>query len=47
MSALCEAWGLMDNCLGMNGDEVGAVFDSWNGSGELVRKQNPYTLEID
>ena len=36
MSALCEAWGLMDNCLDMDGDEIGAVFDSWNEKGELV-----------
>lgn len=39
MSALCEAWGLMDNCLNMNGDEIGAVFDSWNKKGELVSQQ--------
>jgi 6-phosphogluconate dehydrogenase (decarboxylating) len=36
MSALCEAWGLMDNCLDMTGDEIGAVFDKWNNEGELV-----------
>ena len=37
MSALCEAWGLMDSCLNMDGDEIGDVFDSWNDEGELVR----------
>jgi 6-phosphogluconate dehydrogenase len=36
MSALCEAWGLMDACLSMTGDEIGQVFDSWNKEGELV-----------
>lgn len=36
MSALCEAWSLMDSGLGMSGDEIGEVFDSWNASGELV-----------
>lgn len=36
MSALCEAWELMDHCLQMGGDEIGAVFDSWCESGELV-----------
>ena len=35
MSALAEAWGLMHSCLGMNGDEIGDVFDSWNREGEL------------
>lgn len=39
MSALAEAWGLMDTCLGMTGDEIGAVFDSWNTDGELVSGQ--------
>lgn len=41
MSALCEAWGLMDNCMSMDGDEIGAVFDGWDADGELVREQNP------
>jgi 6-phosphogluconate dehydrogenase len=36
MSALCEAWGVMNSCLNMNGDEIGDVFDSWNREGELV-----------
>ena len=39
MSSLCEAWGVMDNCLNMTGDEIGQVFDSWNKGGELV---SPY-----
>lgn len=38
MSVLCEAWALMDNCLKMDGDEIGQVFDSWNQKGELVRQ---------
>ena len=41
MSALCEAWGLMDNCLKMTGDEVGAVFETWNREGELVSAWRP------
>lgn len=36
MSALAEAWELMDKCLKMDGQEIGAVFDSWNAQGELV-----------
>lgn len=36
MSALCEAWDIMDKCLGMSGDEIGSVFDSWCADGELV-----------
>lgn len=41
MSALCEAWEIMDQGLGMNGEETGEVFDSWNASGELVSYPNP------
>jgi 6-phosphogluconate dehydrogenase len=37
MSALCEAWELMDQCLQMDGQEIGEVFESWNRNGELVR----------
>jgi 6-phosphogluconate dehydrogenase len=36
MSCLCEAWELMDKCLNMDGDEIGAVFDSWCAQGELL-----------
>lgn len=36
MSALCETWGLMDQCLKMSGDEIGDVFDQWNSEGPLV-----------
>lgn len=36
MSALCEAWELMDKCLEMNGDEIAAIFDAWDADGELV-----------
>lgn len=35
MSAICEAWGLMKNGLGMNEDEIGDEFEKWNKSGEL------------
>ena len=37
MSALCEAWELMDRCLEMDGQEIGEVFEGWNRNGELVR----------
>ena len=36
MSALCEAWGFVDKNLGMNGDEIADVFDSWDAEGGLV-----------
>ena len=37
MSALCEAWELMDHCLGMDGEQIRSVFDAWSSKGELVR----------
>jgi 6-phosphogluconate dehydrogenase len=36
MSALCEAWGLMDKNLGMSGDDIADIFDSWGAEGGLV-----------
>jgi 6-phosphogluconate dehydrogenase len=36
MSALCEAWGFMDKNLGMSGDDIADVFDSWDAKGGLV-----------
>lgn len=39
MSVLCEAWALMDNCLKMDGDEIGEVFEDWNRKGELVSQR--------
>lgn len=36
MSVLCEAWALMDTCLGISGNEIGEVFEAWNRQGELV-----------
>lgn len=36
MSALAEAWELMSRCLGMDGDAIGKVFDSWCEEGPLV-----------
>jgi 6-phosphogluconate dehydrogenase len=36
MSALCEAWELMDHCLGMDGEQTGSVFGAWFSKGELV-----------
>lgn len=36
MSVLCEAWELMDQCLGMDGEHIAAVFEAWCSEGELV-----------
>ena len=36
MSAISEAWGLMAWGLGMDNEEVGAVFEKWNKEGGLV-----------
>lgn len=36
MSALCEAWEIMDHCLEMESTEIGAVFDSWLQTPQLV-----------
>lgn len=38
MSVLCEAWALMDTCLGISGDEIAEVFEDWNRKGELVSR---------
>lgn len=35
MSAISEAWGIMDKGLGMSNDDIGAEFHKWNKSGEL------------
>ncbi|EME46804.1 hypothetical protein DOTSEDRAFT_70693 [Dothistroma septosporum NZE10] len=35
MSAICEAWGIMERGLGMNLDEIGEELHRWNNSGEL------------
>lgn len=35
MSAMCEAWALMKDGLGMDEDEIGHEFGRWNDSGEL------------
>jgi 6-phosphogluconate dehydrogenase len=36
MSALCEAWGFMDKNLGISGNDIADVFDSWDAEGGLV-----------
>lgn len=36
MTALCEAWAIMNIRLGMNYEEIGTVFEKWNGD-----KQKP------
>ena len=36
MSALAEAWQIMNVCLGMTYDEIGDELARWNAEGELV-----------
>jgi len=36
LSVLCEAWGIMLDCLGINYDTIGKVLERWNAGGELV-----------
>jgi 6-phosphogluconate dehydrogenase len=36
MSTLCEVWFIMNNCLGMEYEEIGKSFEEWNKSGPLV-----------
>ncbi len=36
MSAIAEAWQIMNLCLGMTYDEIGDVLAKWNSEGELV-----------
>ena len=36
MSAISEAWKIMNEHIGMEHDEIGAVFEKWTSSGELV-----------
>lgn len=36
MSAIAEAWQLMNTGLGMSYEEIGDVFEKWNTEGELV-----------
>lgn len=43
MSALAEAWEIMDSCLQMTGDGIGDVFDGWNAEGGLVSYEYPNT----
>lgn len=46
MSVLCEAWAVMNHCLGMTGEEIGAVFDSWNEEGGLVSCVNVIIIRL-
>jgi 6-phosphogluconate dehydrogenase len=36
MSAISEAWEIMDTHLGMDYDSIRKVFEKWNSAGELV-----------
>ncbi len=36
MSAISEAWEIMNTHLGMDYDSIGKVFEKWNSEGELV-----------
>ncbi|KXX80065.1 6-phosphogluconate dehydrogenase, decarboxylating [Madurella mycetomatis] len=35
MTALCEAWAIMDTGLGMSYEEIGSIFQKWNEDGPL------------
>ncbi|MCJ1402196.1 hypothetical protein MMC11_005416 [Xylographa trunciseda] len=37
MSALCETWGIMTQCLGMKYEEIAEVFEEWDTKGELIK----------
>jgi 6-phosphogluconate dehydrogenase len=43
LSTLCEAWGLLHQCLGLEYDEIGKIFENWNAAGEL---KNTYLVQI-
>ncbi|KFX91442.1 hypothetical protein O988_07752 [Pseudogymnoascus sp. VKM F-3808] len=43
LSTMCEAWSLLNQCLGLTYDEIGNVFDGWNVTGEL---KNTYIVRI-
>jgi len=46
LSIICEAWGIMVDCLGMEYDAIGKVFEKWNADGELVHSLTvPLTTE--
>lgn len=36
MSAIAEAWQIMEKCMDMKEDAVGDIFANWNADGELV-----------
>ena len=36
MSALCEAWGIMNQSLDMDYEEIASVFDNWKSDGYFV-----------
>lgn len=36
MSAISEAWTIMNKHMGMNYDDIGDVFSKWSSEGELV-----------
>ncbi|CCC07953.1 hypothetical protein SMACR_01516 [Sordaria macrospora] len=40
MTALCEAWAIMNIGLGMEYEEIGAVFEKWNGDKEKPLRDN-------
>ncbi|KAF2457270.1 6-phosphogluconate dehydrogenase [Lineolata rhizophorae] len=37
MSTICEVWGIMNKCLGMDYEEVATIFEQWNDRGPLKR----------
>ena len=47
MSGLCEIWGIMNKCLGMEYEEIADVFEEWDTKGELVSMKSPqYSLGL-
>jgi 6-phosphogluconate dehydrogenase len=43
MTALCEAWGIMNRGLGMSYEEIADVFEQWNKEGQL---QDNFLVDI-
>ena len=37
MSALCETWGILNKCLGMDYEEISSVFHEWSSEGLLKK----------
>ena len=42
-TTICEAWGLLNQCLGLTCDEISNIFTSWNSTGE---PKHTYIVQI-